>query len=153
MSDAEQQAAFDVLFDRGIQTRRKVLGDPYVDRQLAKGSSEFARPAQEYVTRNAWDGLWGRPGLELKHRSLVVITVLAVGGHNQELAGHTKGALRNGLTEVEIREAMLQIMGYAGFPVGLNAFRVVEAAIEEYKAEQAAEGGEAKAEGSKTEAK
>lgn len=73
------------------------------------------------MTRNAWDGLWGRPGLELKHRSLVVITVLAVGGHNQELAGHTKGALRNGLTEVEIREAMLQIMGYAGFPVGLNA--------------------------------
>lgn len=51
-----------------------MLGDAYVDAQLARGSSEFAKPAQDFVTRCAWDGLWSRPGLELKHRSLVVIT-------------------------------------------------------------------------------
>jgi hypothetical protein len=53
--------------------RRKVMGDTYVDKALAGGVSEFSRPAQEYVTRNAWDGIWGRDGLEFKHRSLVVI--------------------------------------------------------------------------------
>jgi 4-carboxymuconolactone decarboxylase len=53
--------------------RRKVMGDAYVDKALAGGVSEFSRPAQEYVTRNAWDGIWGREGLEFKHRSLVVI--------------------------------------------------------------------------------
>lgn len=54
--------------------RRRVLGDAYVDAQLSRGSNEFMQPAQDYVTRCAWDGLWSRPGLELKHRSLVVIT-------------------------------------------------------------------------------
>ncbi len=54
--------------------RRTVLGDKYVDNQLATRKSEFSRPAQEYITRSAWEGLWSRPGLELKYRSLVVIT-------------------------------------------------------------------------------
>lgn len=73
-SEEQRDAAYDVLFERGIQQRRKVLGDAYVDNQLNKGQSEFMRPIQEYVTRSAWEGLWSRPGMELKHRSLVVIT-------------------------------------------------------------------------------
>jgi 4-carboxymuconolactone decarboxylase len=70
----ERDAAYATLYDLGIQQRRKVLGDAYVDNQLSKGANEFMRPAQEFVTKNAWEGLWSRPGLELKHRSLVVIT-------------------------------------------------------------------------------
>lgn len=83
--------------------RRAVLGDAYVDNALARGVSEFARPAQEYVTENAWGNIWERPGLERKQRSLVVISLLAAGGHTKELAGHVRGGLNNGLTEVEIR--------------------------------------------------
>lgn len=66
--------AYECLYDLGIKQRRTVLGDAYVDNQLSKGSNDFMRPAQEYVTKNAWENLWSRPGLELKHRSLVVIT-------------------------------------------------------------------------------
>ncbi|RSH81299.1 uncharacterized protein EHS24_008741 [Apiotrichum porosum] len=137
-SEEQRDAAYDVLFDRGIQQRRKVLGDAYVDNQLNKGQSEFMRPIQEYVTRSAWEGLWSRPGMELKHRSLVVITILAIGGHEKELHGHTKGALNNGLTETEIRECMMHVTGYGGFPKGLEAFRICERAIIEWNEEQAA---------------
>ncbi|BEJ11823.1 hypothetical protein CspHIS471_0202830 [Cutaneotrichosporon sp. HIS471] len=146
MSDAADQqareAAEKTLFDLGMKQRRTVLGDKYVDNQLAARKSEFSRPAQEYITRSAWEGLWSRPGLELKYRSLVVITILAIGGHKAELAAHTRGALRNGLTEDNIREAMLHVTGYGGFPKGLEAFRVCEEAIEAYRAEVAAEKGE-----------
>lgn len=61
-----------------------------------------------------------------------------------ELALHTKGALRNGLTEVEIREAILQSMIYLGVPVGIEAMRVTEKAIEEFKTENSAEASQAK---------
>lgn len=93
ITKSDKGAAFAMLYDEGMQTvscgtdwslsclpltpvgqRRKVLGDKYVDAALAKGSSEFGRAGQEYVTRNAWDGIWGRPGLEPKLRSLVVIS-------------------------------------------------------------------------------
>jgi 4-carboxymuconolactone decarboxylase len=48
-------------------------------------------------------------------------SICAALGHTKELAGHVRGALNNGLSEIEIREAMLHIMGYCGFPVGLEA--------------------------------
>ncbi|RSH84073.1 hypothetical protein EHS25_005318 [Saitozyma podzolica] len=138
MNSQQRDEAFQQLYDRGMGNRRKVMGDAYVDKALAGGVSEFSRPAQEYVTRNAWDGIWGREGLEFKHRSLVVISICAALGHTKELAGHVRGALNNGLTEIEIREAMLHIMGYCGFPVGLEAFRTCEPVIEAWKAERKA---------------
>jgi 4-carboxymuconolactone decarboxylase len=49
------------------------MGDAYVDKALSGGGSEFSKTAQEYVTRSAWDGIWGREGLTFKQRSLVVI--------------------------------------------------------------------------------
>lgn len=43
-----------------------------------------------------------------------------------ELAVHTRGAVNNGLTEVEIREAILQATVYCGVPAGVEAFKVAE---------------------------
>ena len=48
-----------------------------------------------------------------------------------ELSIHTKGAIRNGLTDLEIREAILQTFLYCGAPAGLEAMRVTEKAIKE----------------------
>ena len=48
-----------------------------------------------------------------------------------ELTIHTKGALRNGVTEVEIREVVMQAMVYCGVPSGVQALKVTEAAINE----------------------
>lgn len=58
--------------------RRKVLGNEYVDVALARGTSDFSRPAQEYVTRNVWDSIWGHPGLAAKYHLLVVISYVSV---------------------------------------------------------------------------
>ena len=49
---------------------------------------------------------------------------------------HTKAALRNGLTEEEIREVLLQVGLYAGVPVANRAFAIADRAINEYRAEQ-----------------
>lgn len=62
-----------------------------------------------------------------------------------ELGLHTKGALRNGLTQIEIREAILQSIIYCGAPAGMEAMRVTERAIEEYKAEASEETSQATA--------
>lgn len=48
-----------------------------------------------------------------------------------ELGLHTKGAIRNGLTEVEIREVVMQAMVYCGVPAGVQALKATEAAINE----------------------
>lgn len=48
-----------------------------------------------------------------------------------ELTIHTQGAIRNGLSDVEVREAVLQTFLYCGAPAGLEAMRVTEKAIKE----------------------
>lgn len=46
MSEQSKQA-HSQLFEDGIKMRYQVAGKEYVDRSLANGSSEFARPMQE----------------------------------------------------------------------------------------------------------
>ena len=126
--------------ERGVQgmtVRREVLGDEHVDRAVA-GATPFTAPFQDFITRYAWGEIWSRPGLSLPQRSIVTLTVLAALQHEDELAMHIKAALRNGLTENEIREVLLQVGLYAGVPVANRAFAIASRAIGEYQAEQAA---------------
>ena len=63
--------------------------------------------------------------------------MIAALGRNKELALHTRGALRNGVTEEEIQEVLLQIAVYCGFPAGLDSMATVKAAITAYREETA----------------
>ena len=65
------------------------------------------------------------PGLELRYRSLAVVAALAALGRPHELQIHLRGALNLGWTAEELRETLLQIGGYAGFPAALDALRVL----------------------------
>jgi 4-carboxymuconolactone decarboxylase len=103
---------------------------------MAAGSTDFAATMQEYVAAQAWGTIWTRPGLELRQRSLLNLGMLTALGRFQELAGHVRGALNNGLTEVEIREALLQAACYCGVPFGMEAFRTADKVISDYKLEQ-----------------
>ena len=126
MNDTERQR-----YEAGLQTRREVLGSEYVDRALAN-ADDFTRPFQEFVTIQAWDAVWNRPGLDRKTRSIINLAVLTALGRSQELALHTRGALNNGVTPEEIREVFIQLAGYAGFPAAVEAFRTAQPIIAEH---------------------
>ncbi len=120
--------------EQGMRVRRAVLGDAHVDRAVAN-TTEFTEPFQDWITRYAWGEIWSRPGLTRPERSLVVLTVLAALQHEDELAMHVKAALRNGLTEVQIQEVLMQTGLYAGVPVANRAFAIANRAIREYREE------------------
>ncbi|OJJ68054.1 hypothetical protein ASPBRDRAFT_58626 [Aspergillus brasiliensis CBS 101740] len=121
----------ETLFEEGIKVRRAVVGDAYVDRALANGSSEFARPGQELITEWCWGHIWTRPGLDRQKRSVLNLGMLIAVKAWPELALHTQGAIRNGLTEKEISEIVLQATVYCGAPVGIEATKVTERALNE----------------------
>ena len=50
-------------FERGLKTRRGVVGDAYVDKSLA-AADDFTWPMQVLVTENCWQDIWNRPGLD-----------------------------------------------------------------------------------------
>ncbi|MFC5958327.1 alpha/beta fold hydrolase [Streptomyces pratens] len=117
-------------YEAGIKVRREVLGDAHVDQMLAQ-TDDFSGDFQEYVTRSVWGGVWDRPGLDRRTRSCVTLTALVAGGHLEDLAVHTRAALRNGLTPAEIKEVLLQAAVYCGVPAANSAFRVAQQVVRE----------------------
>ena len=133
-SSSDLEALHKQLFDAGIKTRREVVGDAYVDKALAGGSSDFAKPMQDLVTEMCWGHVWNRPGLDRKQRSLLNIGMLSALNRGPELGNHIRGAINNGLTPIEIREAVLQVSVYCGMPAGLEGFKIAEKVINEMTA-------------------
>jgi 4-carboxymuconolactone decarboxylase len=112
-------------YDDGMQVRREVLGDEHVDRAIA-GSTSVTDDFQRLITEYAWGTIWTRPGLDRRTRSLVTITALVARGHHEELALHLRAALRNGVSEDEIKETLLQSAIYCGVPDANSAFRIAQ---------------------------
>ncbi|KAF5238965.1 hypothetical protein FAUST_5205 [Fusarium austroamericanum] len=117
------------MFQLGLQNRREVVGNAYVDAALDNGKSEFSYPGQQLVTEWCWGNIWSRPGLDRKQRSLLNLGMLIALKSWPELGVHVRGALNNGLTEIEIRESILHAIIYCGVPAGVEAFKVAQKTI------------------------
>ncbi|KAI9048375.1 hypothetical protein LZ554_007211 [Drepanopeziza brunnea f. sp. 'monogermtubi'] len=130
-TDPKFDALHKQLFDEGLQMRRSVVGDEYVNRALANGATEFSAEGQKLVTEWCWGYAWTRPGLEKKQRSLLNIGMLMALNRAPELAVHIRGARNNGLTELEIREAILHCTTYCGVPAGIDAMKTAEKVLDD----------------------
>jgi 4-carboxymuconolactone decarboxylase len=117
-------------YDRGMEARREVLGDEHVDDAIAK-TTDFTRDFQDLITRNAWGEIWTRPGLDRRTRSAITMTALIALGHFEELAMHVRAARRNGLSDEEIKEVLLQSAVYCGVPAANRAFAIADQVLQE----------------------
>ncbi len=121
-------------FDKGLEIRKELAGAAFVEKAFAD-PQDFARPMQELVTEQCWGAIWARPGLDRRSRSLLNLGMLAAANRPEELAGHIRIGLKNGLTRAEIQECFLQVAVYLGMPAGLGCFRVAKAVLAELDAE------------------
>ena len=119
----------DSQFDKGLATRKQVMGEDFVARAFG-GATEFTAPIQQYITRNACGDVWQRPGLDLKTRSLITVAMLIALGKQHELKGHVRGALNNGATPEELQEVLLHASIYCGLPTAVEAFRTAAEVVD-----------------------
>jgi len=120
----------DDAYERGMRVRREVLGDEHVDRATERATAETAE-FQNFITRYAWGEIWSRPGLDRRARSCVTLTALVALGRFDELELHIHGARRNGLSDDEIKEVLLQSAIYCGVPAANSAFAVFQRVLAE----------------------
>lgn len=116
--------------ERGMKVRREVLGDAHVDEAVAR-TTGFTADFQDLITRYAWGEIWARPGLDRRTRSAITLTALIAAGRMDELPMHVRAALRNGLSEDEIKEVLLQTAVYCGVPAANTAFAVAARVLDE----------------------
>jgi len=109
-------------FQRGLAIRKSVLGGEYVDASLAK-AGDFGMPWQDFITRVAWNDIWGDATLPRKTRSLLTLAMMVALHREEEFKLHVRPALANGVSIAEMRAMVLQAAVYAGIPAGNAAIR------------------------------
>ena len=121
-------------FEKGMATRRAVLGDAHVDRAEAV-KTPFDQPFQDFITEGAWGSVWSRDGLTRRERSLITLSLLAALGHWEEVAMHVRASRNTGASAEDIREAMLHVAVYAGVPAANHAIKIIKATLAEMESE------------------
>lgn len=118
-------------FERGLATRRKVLGDEWVDRAIAT-ATPFNRDFQEMITRHAWDDIWNRKGLTHPVRRMLVLAMTVAQGRWEEYRLHLRAALESGdLSTNDVKEVLMQAAIYVGVPGANTGFKEAREVIAE----------------------
>lgn len=112
-------------FIRGYGMRSQVLGAEHVARSGGANRDE-ANDIQRLITQIGWGTVWPRGVLEIKTRSMITVAMLIALNRPHELRVHLRGAVNNGATEEELREAVLHSILYCGFPAAIDAMRHVD---------------------------
>jgi 3-oxoadipate enol-lactonase/4-carboxymuconolactone decarboxylase len=112
-------------YEAGMVVRKQVLGEAHVARSIAN-ITDLDRDFQAFITRTAWGGIWTRPGLDRRTRSLLTIAMMASLGHEEELKLHLRASKNTGATPADIAEVLMQVAVYGGVPAANSAFRTAK---------------------------
>ena len=93
--------------------------------------TEVAPQLAELSTNVLFGNVWERPGLSKRDRSLITVAVLSANYRTDQLRGHIRTALENGVTKEEIGEVITHIAFYAGWPSAGNAALVAKQVFDE----------------------
>jgi 4-carboxymuconolactone decarboxylase len=127
-------SAMSERFDKGMQVRRRVLGDAHVDRAEA-GKTAFDEPFQTLITEGAWGTVWASDGISLRERSMLTLALLAATGNFEEIPMHIRATARTGASKRDVLEAFQHVAIYAGVPRANHALKLAKATYAEMEAE------------------
>lgn len=123
-------------YDKGMETRRAVLGDAHVDRAEA-AKTTFDAPFQTLITESAWGTLWARDTISKRERSMLTLALLAATGNFEEIPMHVRATANTGASQEDVLEAFLHVAVYAGVPKANHAIKLAKATFAEMEAENA----------------
>jgi 4-carboxymuconolactone decarboxylase len=115
----------DSKFERGMKTRRQVLGNAHVDRAEANKTS-FDTDFQRLITEYAWGDVWQGQTLDIQTRHMITIAMLAALGKEGELALHIRATRNTGVTPDQLKEVFQQVAIYAGVPAANTAVSIAK---------------------------
>ncbi|NAZ95245.1 carboxymuconolactone decarboxylase family protein [Vibrio toranzoniae] len=106
-------------FDIGLERLNYIDGE--AGQQVIDSLQDICPDLAKYTIEYPFGDIYSRPGLDLKSREIATVAALtALGNCAPQLKVHLNAALNVGCSEEEIKEVILQMSVYAGFPSALN---------------------------------
>ena len=113
------------LFEKGMATRRSVLGDAHVDRAEVNKSA-FDEPFQTLITEGAWGTLWADETISKRERSMLTLALLAATGNFEEIPMHIRATSNTDASPQDVLQAFMHVAVYAGVPKANHAIKLAK---------------------------
>jgi 4-carboxymuconolactone decarboxylase len=127
------------LYKKGEAIRKRLRGeDGFKQNQADYAKDPVMKKFIDVATETVFGGLWSRPGLDFKTRTLICVVSDAATGRYPELEIHLRFALKEGWTEDELTEVLLHLSGYVGVPIIREAMIVASKTFTEIRTERSA---------------
>jgi 4-carboxymuconolactone decarboxylase len=91
-----------------------------------KAIGDFAPKLVSLTDNVLFKDIWERAELSKRDRSLVTVAALITNGSTEQLTGHLARAKENGVTEDELKEVIIHLAFYAGWPRAMSAITVAK---------------------------
>ena len=115
---------------KGMATRRSVLGDAHVDKAEANKTS-FDAPFQSMITEGAWGTLWADETIAKRERSMLTLALLAATGNFEEIPMHVRATANTGASPEDVLQAFMHVAIYAGVPKANHAIKLAKQTYKE----------------------
>lgn len=122
-------------FDKGMTTRRAVLGNAHVDKAEA-AKTDFDLPFQTLITEGAWGSVWASDAITQRERSMITLALLAATKNFEEIPMHIRATARTGASKQDVIEAFQHVAIYAGVPAANHAIKLAKQTYAEMEGEQ-----------------
>ncbi|MGH2644381.1 MAG: carboxymuconolactone decarboxylase family protein, partial [Chitinophagaceae bacterium] len=111
-------------FEKGKAIQDSLYGHE-IKEMMKELPGDFKVFVPQFLTEANFGDFYTRGGLDIKTRELLMYCVLATLGAEFQLNAHVKGSIRAGNTKEELIAAMVQCIGYIGFPKAINAINII----------------------------
>lgn len=121
-------------FERGYKKMLEIDGK--AGEAVENGLKVISPDLVKYMIEYSFGDIYSREGLDLKSKEIAVVAALtALGNAEPQLKVHINGALNVGCTINEIKEIILQMSAYSGFPTSINAMNALKTVLNERQSE------------------
>lgn len=115
-------------------SRGRQLAELHLGKAGLDNLDEFSPELGKFVIRHGFSDMYTNEALDQRARKIATIASLVTSGNQPQLGWHFRGALENKLlSEKEIREIIIQMTIYIGYPAAFNAMRTMNQILEEMK--------------------
>jgi len=120
---------FGHLLDKGNEMWAEVMGS-------LPAPTAPVGSLDDLALKLVFGGLWSRPGLSVRDRRLINLTLLAILGRDDITPFHVRAALESGdLDSAQLEELCVQLAFYAGWPVATSFLLLVRREVQKLAAE------------------
>jgi 4-carboxymuconolactone decarboxylase len=110
------------------RTKSKLMDELYGERysqEVYERLESLDPELNDLIQEIPYDKIWSRPGLNMRDKSLITVVALIAMGKEEQSRIHMRGFLNSGGNKTELKNTILHLAMYCGFPTAMNGFQAL----------------------------